>query len=345
MSEHPSDEGRASAVAKPADGETFDPRASVPHGPLRTVLDRSLEYGLLIGFILLCALLTLVSPVFLTPINLFNVALQASVVAILAFGQTFVILSAGIDLSVGSVLALTGAVMAMQTGQNGVLVGILVGLLAGAVLGALNGLFVTRARVAPFIATLAMLAIARGLTYIYTQGSPIRVDQPAFNVFGQGTVGAVPVPVVIMLAVFVVCLVVLTQTRFGRYVFAIGSNPEVTRLAGVPIDRYVVAVYAISGLLAALGGLILTGRLAAADPNAATGYELDVIAAVVIGGTSLFGGRGGVFGTLIGALIIAVVGNGMVLLNVNPFWTQAVKGAIILIAVLPDSLRRKTWYA
>jgi ribose transport system permease protein len=345
MSEHAADEGKPSAVPQPADGETFDPRASMPRSPLRTVLDRSLEYGLLIGFILLCALLTLVSPVFLTPINLFNVALQASVVAILAFGQTFVILSAGIDLSVGSVLALTGAVMAMQTGQNGVLVGILVGLLAGAVLGALNGLFVTRARVAPFIATLAMLAIARGLTYIYTQGSPIRVDQPAFNVFGQGTVGAVPVPVVIMLAVFVVCLVVLTQTRFGRYVFAIGSNPEVTRLAGVPIDRYVVAVYAISGLLAALGGLILTGRLAAADPNAATGYELDVIAAVVIGGTSLFGGRGGVFGTLIGALIIAVVGNGMVLLNVNPFWTQAVKGAIILIAVLPDSLRRKTWYA
>jgi ribose transport system permease protein len=345
MSEHPADEGKPSAVPQPADGETFDPRASMPRSPLRTVLDRSLEYGLLIGFILLCALLTLVSPVFLTPINLLNVALQASVVAILAFGQTFVILSAGIDLSVGSVLALTGAVMAMQTGQNGVLVGILVGLLAGAVLGALNGLFVTRARVAPFIATLAMLAIARGLTYIYTQGSPIRVDQPAFNVFGQGTVGAVPVPVVIMLAVFVVCLVVLTQTRFGRYVFAIGSNPDVTRLAGVPIDRYVVAVYAISGLLAALGGLILTGRLAAADPNAATGYELDVIAAVVIGGTSLFGGRGGVFGTLIGALIIAVVGNGMVLLNVNPFWTQAVKGAIILIAVLPDSLRRKTWYA
>ena len=345
MSEPAADEGGASPIVQPADGEPIDPRAAVPRGPLRTVLDRSLEYGLLIGFILLCALLTLVSPVFLTPINLFNVALQASVVAILAFGQTFVILSAGIDLSVGSVLALTGAVMAMQTGQNGVLVGILVGLLAGAVLGALNGLFVTRARVAPFIATLAMLAIARGLTYIYTQGSPIRVDQPAFNVFGQGTLGAVPVPVIIMLAVFLVCWVVLTQTRFGRYVFAIGSNPEVTRLAGVPIDRYVVAVYAISGLLAALGGLILTGRLAAADPNAATGYELDVIAAVVIGGTSLFGGRGGVFGTLIGALIIAVVGNGMVLLNVNPFWTQAVKGAIILIAVLPDSLRRKTWYA
>ena len=313
-------------------------------GLVGALLSRAPEYGLLIGFLVLCAALSFVSPVFLTPTNLLNVALQAAVVAILAFGQTFVILTAGIDLSVGSVLALAGAVMASITGQNGVVIGILAGLLVGALLGVGNGLFVTRARVAPFIATLAMLAVARGLTYIYTQGSPIRVTQAGFNVFGQGMLGTVPVPVVIMLAVFLVCLLVLTQTRFGRYVFAIGSNPEVTRLAGVPIDRYVVAVYAISGVLAALGGLILTGRLAAADPNAATGYELDVIAAVVIGGTSLFGGRGGVFGTLIGALIIAVVANGMVLLNVNPFWTQAVKGAIILIAVLPDSLRRRTWY-
>jgi ribose transport system permease protein len=320
------------------------PEAALPRTLVRAVFSRTLEYGLLVGFLILCALLAVVSPVFLTPVNLLNVALQAAVVAILAFGQTFVILTAGIDLSVGSVLALAGAVMAMQTGQNGVVLGILAGLVVGTVLGLVNGLFVTRARVAPFIATLAMLAIARGLTYIYTQGSPIRVNPTGFTVFGQGTLGIVPVPVVIMLAMFLVCLVVLTQTRFGRYVFAIGNNPEVTRLAGVPIDRYVVAVYAISGFLAALGGLILTGRLAAADPNAGTGYELDVIAAVVIGGTSLFGGRGGVFGTLIGALIIAVVANGMVLLNVNPFWTQAVKGAIILIAVLPDSLRRRTWY-
>jgi ribose transport system permease protein len=320
------------------------PEAALPRTLVRAVFSRTLEYGLLVGFLILCALLAVVSPVFLTPVNLLNVALQAAVVAILAFGQTFVILTAGIDLSVGSVLALAGAVMAMQTGHNGVVLGILAGLVVGTVLGLVNGLFVTRARVAPFIATLAMLAIARGLTYIYTQGSPIRVNPTGFTVFGQGTLGIVPVPVVIMLAMFLVCLVVLTQTRFGRYVFAIGNNPEVTRLAGVPIDRYVVAVYAISGFLAALGGLILTGRLAAADPNAGTGYELDVIAAVVIGGTSLFGGRGGVFGTLIGALIIAVVANGMVLLNVNPFWTQAVKGAIILIAVLPDSLRRRTWY-
>jgi ribose transport system permease protein len=313
-------------------------------GVVRALLSRAPEYGLLIGFVILGAILAVVSPVFLTPVNLLNVALQAAVVAMLAFGQTFVILTRGIDLSVGSVLALCGAVMAMQTSQRGVVLGILAGLVVGAVLGAINGVFVTKARVAPFIATLAMLAIARGLTYIYTQGSPIRVNVPAFTVFGQGMLGAVPVPVVIMLGVFVVCLVALTQTPFGRYVLAIGSNPEVTRLAGVSIDRYVVAVYAISGFLAALGGLILTARLAAADPNAATGYELDVIAAVVIGGTSLFGGRGGVFGTLIGALIIAVVANGLVLLNVNPFWTQAVKGAIILIAVLPDSLRRRTWY-
>jgi ribose/xylose/arabinose/galactoside ABC-type transport system permease subunit len=316
----------------------------LPGALAREALKALPQYGLLIGFLLLCAVLSLVSPVFLTSGNLLNVALQASVVAILAFGQTFVILSRGIDLSVGSVLALSGAVMATFTGRTGVAIGILTGLLIGGLLGTANGVFVTRAKVAPFIATLAMLAVARGLTYIYTAGQPILVHAAGFNFFGQGTLGPIPVPVVIMVVVFFVCLVVLTQTRFGRYIYAIGSNPEVTRLAGVRIDRYVVSVYAISGLLAALGALILTGRLATADPNIAVGYELDVIAAVVIGGTSLFGGRGGVFGTLVGALIIAVVSNGLVLLNINPFWTQAVKGAIILVAVLPDSLRRKTWY-
>lgn len=316
----------------------------LPATVAREALKAVPQYGLLLGFVLLCAVLSILSPVFLTSSNLFNVALQASVVAILAFGQTFVILSRGIDLSVGSVLALSGAVMATFTGRYGVAIGLFAGLLLGGLLGTTNGVFVTRAKVAPFVATLAMLAIARGLTYIYTAGEPILVHSEMFNSFGQGAFGPVPVPVVIMFAVLFICLLVLTQTRFGRYVYAIGSNPEVTRLAGVPIDRYVVAVYAISGMLAALGALILTARLGTADPNIAVGYELDVIAAVVVGGTSLFGGRGGVFGTLVGALIIAVVGNGMVLLNINPFWTQAVKGAIILLAVLPDSLRRKTWY-
>jgi ribose/xylose/arabinose/galactoside ABC-type transport system permease subunit len=318
--------------------------AVLPATLAREALKAVPQYGLLLGFVALCTVLSILSPVFLTSSNLFNVALQASVVAILAFGQTFVILSRGIDLSVGSVLALSGAVMATFTGRYGVAVGLIVGLLLGGILGTTNGVFVTRAKVAPFVATLAMLAVARGLTYIYTGGQPITVHSEGFNSFGQGTFGPVPVPVVMMFVVFFLCLLVLTQTRFGRYVYAIGSNPEVTRLAGVPIDRYVVAVYAISGMLAALGALILTARLGTADPNIAVGYELDVIAAVVVGGTSLFGGRGGVFGTLIGALIIAVVGNGMVLLNINPFWTQAVKGAIILLAVLPDSLRRKTWY-
>jgi ribose/xylose/arabinose/galactoside ABC-type transport system permease subunit len=318
--------------------------AVLPATLAREALKAVPQYGLLLGFVALCTVLSILSPVFLTSSNLFNVALQASVVAILAFGQTFVILSRGIDLSVGSVLALSGAVMATFTGRYGVATGLFVGLLLGGLLGTTNGVFVTRAKVAPFVATLAMLAVARGLTYIYTAGEPILVHAETFNFFGQGTFGPVPVPVVMMLVVFFICLLVLTQTRFGRYVYAIGSNPEVTRLAGVPIDRYVVAVYAISGMLAALGALILTARLGTAYPNIAVGYELDVIAAVVVGGTSLFGGRGGVFGTLIGALIIAVVGNGMVLLNINPFWTQAVKGAIILLAVLPDSLRRKTWY-
>jgi ribose/xylose/arabinose/galactoside ABC-type transport system permease subunit len=318
--------------------------AVLPATVAREALKAVPQYGLLLGFVALCAVLSILSPVFFTSSNLFNVALQASVIAVLAFGQTFVILSRGIDLSVGSVLALSGAVMATFTGRFGVAIGLIVGLLLGGILGTTNGVFVTRAKVAPFVATLAMLAVARGLTYIYTGGQPITVHSVGFNSFGQGTFGPVPVPVVIMFVVFFISLLVLTQTRFGRYVYAIGSNPEVTRLAGVPIDRYVVAVYAISGMLAGLGALILTARLGTADPNIAVGYELDVIAAVVVGGTSLFGGRGGVFGTLIGALIIAVVGNGMVLLNINPFWTQAVKGAIILLAVLPDSLRRKTWY-
>jgi ribose transport system permease protein len=302
------------------------------------------QYGLLIGFFVLCGLLTLVSPVFLTTSNLLNVALQASVVAILAFGMTFVILTGGIDLSVGSVLALTGAVMAMVTSAAGSAAGIAAGLLVGVLIGCVNGAFITFAKIAPFIATLAMLAIARGATYIITQGTPVRVRAEGFNLFGQGSVATIPVPVLMMFAVFGLCLLVLTQTRFGRYVYAIGSNAEVSRLSGIPINRYVIAVYAISGILAAVGGLILTGRLATADPNSATGYELDVIAAVVIGGTSLFGGRGGVFGTLVGAFIIAVVSNGLVLLNVNTFWAQAVKGAIIIAAVLPDSIRRRSWY-
>lgn len=302
------------------------------------------QAGLMLGLVVLCVLLTLLSANFLTTSNILNVILQASVFAILAFGMTFVILTAGIDLSVGSVLALSGAVMASMTTSYGPVAGIVIGLVVGALIGTVNGLFVTVAKVAPFITTLAMLAIARGLTYVYTQGAPIRVRSSGFNVFGQGLAAIVPVPVILMFIIFFVCLLVLTQTRFGRYVYAIGSNPEVTRLSGIPINRYVVLVYAISGLCAAIGGLILTGRLASADPNNGTGYELQAIAAVVVGGTSLFGGRGGVFGTLLGALIIAVVSNGLVLLNVNAFWQQVVSGAIILLAVLTDSVRRKSWY-
>ena len=319
-----------------------------PGGGVLQVLKRTREVvpqaGLIAGLIVLCLLLTLLSANFLTPSNILNVILQASVFAILAFGMTFVILTAGIDLSVGSVLALSGAVMASMTAAFGPATGILIGVGVGALIGTVNGLFVTVARVAPFIATLAMLAIARGLTYLYTQGTPIRVRSPGFTVFGQGLFTIVPVPVILMFVIFFVCLVVLTQTRFGRYVYAIGSNPEVTRLSGIPINRYVVLVYAISGLCAAIGGLILTARLASADPNNGTGYELQAIAAVVVGGTSLFGGRGGVFGTLLGALIIAVVSNGLVLLNVNAFWQQVVSGAIILLAVLTDSVRRRSWY-
>lgn len=334
-------------MESPKPEETGGEAAAAPAGGAVTVVNRLRravpQAGLLIGFLVLCGILTLLSANFLTTSNLLNVALQTSVVAIMAFGMTFVILTAGIDLSVGSVLALSGAVMAAMTVRFGP-AGILVGLVVGTLLGTLNGLFVTLAKIAPFIATLAMLAIARGLTYVYTNGQPIRVSSRTFTYFGQGVLLGIPVPVILMVVTFIVSLLVLTQTRLGRYVYAIGSNPEVTRLSGIPINRYTVIVYAISGFLAAVGGLVLTGRLASADPNNATGTELDVIAAVVIGGTSLFGGRGSVVGTLIGALIIAVVGNGLVLLNVSAFWQQPVKGSIILIAVLADSVRRRSWY-
>src|SRR5581483_8427796 len=296
----------------------------------------ALSYGLLLGLVAIALILASVSPTFLTRTNLLNVALQASVVAVMAFGEAFVILTAGIDLSVGSVLGLTGVVMASTTNHFGTPLGILTGLALGAMLGTVSGLFITQAKMAPFIATLAMLAIGRGLTYVFTNGQPILVHSPTFNFFGQGSVVDVPVPVILMFAIFAVCWVILTQTRFGRYVLAIGGNPEVTRLSGIAIRRYVTMVYALTGLLAAVGGLILTARLGTGDPNGGIGYELDVIAAVVIGGTSLAGGRGSVFRTLLGALIMAVVANGLVLLNVNPFWSQAVRGCIILVAVLAD---------
>jgi ribose transport system permease protein len=313
-------------------------------GSLRAVSVRSfIDYGIYIAFVLLCVALALASPVFATRENLFNVALQSSINALLAFGMTFVILTGGIDLSVGSLAALAGAV------GGGLMVGgvawpaaVLAGLVAGTLLGFANGVSITAFRIPPFIATLAMLSIARGLTQLYTGGRPFTGLDPTFNQLGQGSVGPIPVPVLIMLVTVGISWLVLRHTVFGRNVYAVGSNPEAARLAGVPVARVLLGVYMISGFLAALGGLVLTARLSSAQPTAGLGFELDAIAAVVVGGTSLSGGEGSILRTLIGALIIGVLNNGLNLLNVDPFVQPVVKGVVILIAVGLDRLKTRT---
>jgi len=301
------------------------------------------ELGALTGLVFLCISLSLLSPDFLRLSNLINVMRQVTVIAIMTAGMTFVILTAGIDLSVGSILGLTSCIMAGLIKSLGIPVCLSVGagLLLGALLGATNGLLITKARLPPFIATLGMMSVARGLAYVYTHGAPIYGLPSSFRFLGEGMWGPLPFPVLLMVLVFSTAHLVLTRTRLGRYAYAIGGNEEATRLSGVPVDRYKLWVYCISGFLAAVSGAILAARLDSAVPVAGTGSELDVIAAVVIGGTSLMGGEGKVTGSLIGALIMGVVRNGLNLLLVSPYWQSVVIGLIILLAVAVDLLRRR----
>ena len=319
-----------------------DPGADPPAvaaAPARPAAVRDLlrRFGILIAFLLLVVVLSFLSDSFLTVSNLLNIARQVSINAIIAAGMTFVILTAGIDLSVGSVLAFSGAIIAglLSTGQP-LLVGIVAGLLLGAVLGLVNGLIVTRGGVQPFIATLGMLTIARGATLVYTDGRPITGLPDAFVWLGAGDVGRVPVPVIVMALVFLAAYVVLTQTVLGRYIYAIGGNEEAARLSGGNVTLYKTLAYVLSGVLSAVSGIILTARLNSAQPTAGGGYELDAIAAVVLGGTTLAGGEGSITGTLLGAFIIGVLNNGLNLLNVSSFYQQVVKGVVILLAVLLD---------
>ena len=301
-------------------------------------LGRALRrFGIVIAFALLVVILSLLSGSFLTVSNLLNIARQVSINAVIAAGMTFVILTGGIDLSVGSVLAVSGAVIAgLLSAGRPLLVGIGAGLAVGAALGLLDGLVVTRGKVQPFIATLGMLTIGRGLTLVYTDGRPITGLPDAFVWLGAGEVSRIPVPVVIMILVSLISYGILTQTVFGRYVYAIGGNEEAARLSGVDVATHKTLVYVISGVLSAVSAVILTARLNSAQPTAGVGFELDAIAAVVLGGTTLAGGEGTISGTLLGAFIIGVINNGLNLLNVNPFYQQVVKGAVILLAVLLD---------
>ncbi len=300
------------------------------------------NYGMIIAFVLVCMIMWALTPHFLTPTNLLNVVRQSSIIGVMAVGVTFVILSGGIDLSVGSVMAVSGMIAAgtMQNG-GGIFLGIVVALGVGIAAGLVNGLLVTKGGITPFVVTLGMMSIARGLTLIYSNGYPISGFSETFRFIGGGVILGIPFPVIILFLVVLIGWAVLTQTRLGRYTYAIGGNEETVKLSGINSDFFKTMVYVISGATAAISALILTSRLNSAGPTAGLTYELTVIAAVVIGGTSLSGGRGTVWGSLIGALLIAVINNGMNLLGISPYFQELVRGVIIILAVYVDRLREQ----
>lgn len=311
------------------------------------------KFQSLIALVLLCIGISLMSDKFLTVDNAWNVMRQISVNICISVGMTLVVLTSGIDLSVGSVLAFCGAITAgllksgIELPSNNLYIGftilgaILVGLIAGALLGLFNGWTITRFKVPPFVATLAMLTIARGLTLLWTKGFPISNLGDSFAYIGTGWFLGIPLPVWISAVVIVSAIVITQKTALGRYIYAIGGNEHASKLSGININKVKLIVYSIAGVLAAVGGIMVTSRLDSAQPNAGISYELDSIAAVVIGGTSLSGGRGTIMGTVLGAIIIGVLNNGLVLLNVSPFWQQVVKGGVILLAVIIDKANSK----
>lgn len=312
------------------------------------------QFQSLIALFILCLGLALMTDNFMTTDNFWNVMRQISVNVCISVGMTLVILAAGIDLSVGSILAFCGAVTAGLL-SNGisipalnlfigftVLGAVLAGLLVGGGLGFINGYAITKFKVPPFVATLAMLTMARGFTMLWTKGHPISGLGETFGFLGTGWFLGIPMPVWISGIVVVTAIVLTGKTRFGRYIYAIGGNENASLLSGIPIAKVKMWVYALAGILAAVGGILVTARLDSAQPNAGFSYELDAIAAVVIGGTSLSGGRGTILGTVLGAIIIGVLNNGLILLSVSPFWQQVIKGLVILLAVIIDKSNQKS---
>lgn len=297
------------------------------------------KLGPFLGLIILIVIVSILNPSFLEPLNILNLLRQVAINALIAFGMTFVILTGGIDLSVGAILALSSALTAgMMVSGIDPMLAILIGCILGGLMGMVNGLFITKGKMAPFIATLATMTIFRGLTLVYTGGNPITGlgDNYLFQLFGRGYFLGIPVPAVTMILTFVVLFIILHKTPFGRKTYAIGGNEKAALISGIKVPKVKVMIYSLSGMLAALAGAILTSRLNSAQPTAGTSYELDAIAAVVLGGTSLSGGKGRIFGTLIGALIIGTLNNGLNLLGVSSFYQMVVKGIVILIAVLLD---------
>jgi ribose transport system permease protein len=300
------------------------------------------QFGTLIGLAVLCAILWILTPYFLTVSNLLNIAEQTSINAIVAVGMTFVILSGGIDLSVGSIVALSGVVLgaALQDGQP-LPVALLMAAAVGLACGLGNGALVSWGGLPPFIVTLGTMSIARGAALLFTEGRPVSGFEAGFRMLATGRLGFIPAPVIATIVVYAIAHFVLTRTTFGRYVYAIGGNEEATRLSGVAIRFHKTMIYGVSGLMSAVAAIILAARLNSAQPIAGMMYELDAIAATVIGGTSLMGGEGSLGGTLVGALIMGVLRNGLNLLGVSSFLQQIVIGGVIVVAVLLDTILKR----
>ena len=308
----------------------------------KTRFGRLGQYGLLIAFVGICLVLSLTTPRFFTVQNLMIIVTQVSINALLAFGVTFIIITGGIDLSIGSMVAVTGVAAASFAHPDTypVVVPILVGLLAGLLFGAFNGFVITRSHVPPFIVTLGTMTIGRGLALILSKGRPISNLSDSFNFIGGGKILGIPTLIIILIAAFIGCSVLLKKTVIGRYMYAVGGNEQAARASGIPIGKVKMIVYTLGGLLAALAGILLTSRITTGQPNAGQGFELDAIAAAIIGGTSTSGGTGTMTGTLLGALLIGVISNGLDLLNVTSYYQEVVMGAIIIGAVVLDSMNQ-----
>lgn len=296
------------------------------------------RYGILLSLIFICIVLSFTTPNFFSAQNLLIVLRQVSINGILAIGVTFVIIAGGIDLSLGSVLALTGVVAASFAHPDTypLAVSLILALLTGVIIGAINGLTITLGRVAPFIVTLGMMTIARGLALVFSNGRPVTNLSPSFNYIGGGNFLGIPVPIVLFMLVIIITIIILNNTRIGRYIYAVGGNEMAAKASGIRVNRVKLFAYIVCSVLAALAGIILASRITTGQPNAGVAYELDAIAAVVIGGTSLLGGKGSITGTVIGVLIIGVINNGLDLQNVSSYYQQIIKGVIIVGAALLD---------
>ncbi|MCK9288025.1 MAG: ABC transporter permease [Sphaerochaetaceae bacterium] len=301
------------------------------------------KYFILYAVIALIIILTILSDSFLSLHNIINILRQSSMVAIIAVGVFFAIVSGGIDISVGSTVGLAGVIMAKSLVELNlpIFLGIIIGLAVGTFVGLINGLLVAKRNIPPFVATLGTMGAVRGLTYVLTNAYPVSGLPKGIDFIGRGYVGPIPVPIIIMLVVYVLAYIVAEHTRVGRFIFAIGGNEEAAHLSGIKIDKYRIFAYMTSGGLAALSGIILVSRLASGQPNAGLNYEFEAITSAVVGGTSLSGGKGTILGVLFGALFISILLNGMVLLNISSYYQQMLKGIVLILAVMVDVARNK----